>query len=718
MLQNNKGELIPSDDVRVSNIRANASKSNDGSSTSEGYSAGVTVGDRKASVSPSMFSNKNTNETKFDDGVILNQEGKTIGFAINGEVVLNEGVRVRGGIEKTTNSYNGKAVYKGEVIDGFAGSSVGRGANVGFTAGKLNLDYSQQEQEGSPKYEKLSGRYDLGKDSNITGDIDSEKNINVTYNKRFAKGGNVEQMTKLLGDGGMMDDSGEQVNGVEVPVGSLKEEVADDIPAQLSEGEFVVPADVVRFIGLEKLMQLRDKAKEGLKRMEEMGQMGNAEEVVNPDQSFMQDDEDFGSEIDDIMAEDEPTDMMAEESPMPAGFARGGYASGTDLTKASQNPAVDVRYFKNAEGKVMFITHINGVPLVSIPDGFTETQDTYEKLIGNDADKKAADEEAKKAEELKRLAALGMGTTGGGESSMPDSPSSSTSPTEGDLNRSISVDPKTGVATAKDYSQYAKLAMLITPGPIGLAIMGGAKIAANRAKEIEKQWNESEKYFNPTYVQDNKQETGWVSMINAGKTGMGITLGKDSFTPGQSISSTQSVKAQNAAFLSEFNLSADDLSATANEYAVPGTAEANFQREAAEMDRQEALNTPVMQGESRARAAARETAAKEAQAKEAATAKRAFETQERAKVAEASRAAAASKAAAEAASRAESSRSNVSEGGGGYSGSGGVGGSGVSAGGGRAEGGYGRGGWAKGGIITKRETKEKAATKGLASKRK
>jgi hypothetical protein len=449
--------------------------------------------------------------------------------------------------------------------------------------------------------------------------------------------------------------------------------------------------------------------------MEEMGQMGNAEEVVNPDQSFMQDDEDFGSEIDDIMAEDEPTDMMAEESPMPAGFARGGYASGTDLTKASQNPAVDVRYFKNADGKVMFITHINGVPLVSIPDGFTETEETYEKLIGNEADKKAAEEEAKKAEELKRLAALGMGTTGGGESSMPDTPTSSGTTTEGDLNRSISVDPKTGVATAKDYSKYAKLAMLVTPGPIGLAIVGGAKIAANKAKEIEKQWNESEKYFNPTYVQDNKQETGWVSMINAGKTGMGITLGKDAFTPGQSISSTQSVKAQNDAFLSEFNLSADDVSATANEYAVPGTAEANFQREAAEMDRQEALNTPVMQGESRARAAARETAAKEAQAKEAADAKRAFQSKEREQAATASRAEAQARATEinnQAASRAarQAGVGESSGGGGGYTPSGGQ----------DDAGGYSMGD-AKGGFISPKaaaKRKEKAATKGLAAKRK
>jgi hypothetical protein len=476
MRQNKKGNLIPSEDVRVSNIRANAFKSNDGSSTGEGYSAGVTLGNRKASVSPSMFSNKNTNETKFDDGVILSQMGKTIGFALNGEVVLNEGVRVRGGLEKTTSSSNGEAVYRGEVIEGFSGSSVSRGANVGLTAGKLNLDYSQREQEGSPKYEKLSGRYDLGNDSNITGDIDSDKNINVTYNKRFAKGGNVEQMNKLFADGGMMDDSGEQVNGVEVPLGSLKEEVADDIPARLSEGEFVVPADVVRFIGLEKLMAMRDKAKQGLLRMEEMGQMGNAEEVENPDQSFMQDDEDFSSEIDDIMAEDEPTDMMAEESPMPAGFARGGYASGTDLSKANQNPAVDVRYFKNAEGKVMFITYINGAPLVSIPDGFTETKETYEQLVGNAADKKAAAEEESVIEEKKRLDSLGISSSGESNTG-PTGPTGST-PTIG-----TGLGLQVGVPTPSKSARTA--AMILAPVlaiPAALALKGiNAAVNANNA---------------------------------------------------------------------------------------------------------------------------------------------------------------------------------------------------------------------------------------------
>ena len=102
-----------------------------------------------------------------------------------------------------------------------------------------------------------------------------------------------------MAEGGMMQEGGtvDPVSGNEVPVGSLKEEVRDDIPAKLSEGEFVFPADVVRFIGLERLMQLRQEAKEGLRKMEAMGQMGNA------DEASMDDNGDFETEIDDIISE-------------------------------------------------------------------------------------------------------------------------------------------------------------------------------------------------------------------------------------------------------------------------------------------------------------------------------------------------------------------------------------------------------------------------------
>ena len=94
-----------------------------------------------------------------------------------------------------------------------------------------------------------------------------------------------EPVERGFEEGGLMDEGGmvDEESGNEVPTGSLREEVRDDIPAQLSEGEFVFPADVVRYFGLEKLMQMRQEAKAGLARMEAMGQMGNADEATLPD---------------------------------------------------------------------------------------------------------------------------------------------------------------------------------------------------------------------------------------------------------------------------------------------------------------------------------------------------------------------------------------------------------------------------------------------------
>lgn len=94
-----------------------------------------------------------------------------------------------------------------------------------------------------------------------------------------------EPVEGAFDEGGLMQEGGtvDPESGNEVPVGSTQEEVRDDIPAQLSEGEFVFPADVVRYIGLEKLMQMRQEAKRGLEMMDKMGQMGNADEAVIPD---------------------------------------------------------------------------------------------------------------------------------------------------------------------------------------------------------------------------------------------------------------------------------------------------------------------------------------------------------------------------------------------------------------------------------------------------
>lgn len=192
----------------------------------------------------------------------------------------------------------------------------------------------------------------------------------------------------ILAEGGMLDDSGEVVNGTQVPAGSLAEEVADDVPAMLSEGEFVVPADVVRFVGLERLMKMRDKAKEGLERMEEMGQMGNAEEVSNPDQQFSQvDDIAFENDIDSIMSEVDRDSAGMQTQQM---FAAGGFVTGTDLSKATENPAVDVRYYRHNDGRVMYITHINDKPMTAVPDGFKEVSPEEARQVGKKAEETAA----------------------------------------------------------------------------------------------------------------------------------------------------------------------------------------------------------------------------------------------------------------------------------------------------------------------------------------
>jgi hypothetical protein len=180
-------------------------------------------------------------------------------------------------------------------------------------------------------------------------------------------------MDRLFAEGGMNDQGGtvDPVSGNDVPPGSLQNEVRDDIDVKISEGEFVIPADVVRYIGLERLMKLRDEAKQGLSRMAEIGQMGNAQEVANPE-ALHEDEEGFESEIDDIMKEVDG-EQMGEKK-----FAAGGFNEpGVDILNkynipktSLTNPALDVRAYKNKEGRVMYITFFNDKPSIAIPAGY------------------------------------------------------------------------------------------------------------------------------------------------------------------------------------------------------------------------------------------------------------------------------------------------------------------------------------------------------------
>jgi hypothetical protein len=86
----------------------------------------------------------------------------------------------------------------------------------------------------------------------------------------------MEEQMSLFEMGGLTDDGAmrDPVSGNEVPPGSMASEVRDDVPAMLSEGEYVIPADVVRYYGVKFFEDLRMGAKSGLNQMEQTGRIG------------------------------------------------------------------------------------------------------------------------------------------------------------------------------------------------------------------------------------------------------------------------------------------------------------------------------------------------------------------------------------------------------------------------------------------------------------
>jgi hypothetical protein len=93
---------------------------------------------------------------------------------------------------------------------------------------------------------------------------------------------NSDEDVELLQEGRDVDTQ----SGNAVPLGGTQEGVRDDISANVSEGEMVIPAEVVRYHGVEAFMQMRDQAMMGYKKMEAMGQFGNPDEAKIPNDSM------------------------------------------------------------------------------------------------------------------------------------------------------------------------------------------------------------------------------------------------------------------------------------------------------------------------------------------------------------------------------------------------------------------------------------------------
>lgn len=84
----------------------------------------------------------------------------------------------------------------------------------------------------------------------------------------------------------------------QAPPGALPREVADDVPAMLSDGEYVVPADVLRWHGMKTFEEMRQEAKMGFLQMEDEGRLqgpGMAQEEPPEEDSYPGSEEDMDS---------------------------------------------------------------------------------------------------------------------------------------------------------------------------------------------------------------------------------------------------------------------------------------------------------------------------------------------------------------------------------------------------------------------------------------
>lgn len=122
----------------------------------------------------------------------------------------------------------------------------------------------------------------------------------------FADGGTIQKGEEMA----KMTKKGLAAPEAEAPLGALPEEVADDVPAMLSEGEYVLPADVVRWHGLKHIEEMRMEAKMGLMAMQMDGRLHEVDEEGEPVEA--EEEEDDTEEMEDAGESEDETGLDIE----------------------------------------------------------------------------------------------------------------------------------------------------------------------------------------------------------------------------------------------------------------------------------------------------------------------------------------------------------------------------------------------------------------------
>lgn len=121
-----------------------------------------------------------------------------------------------------------------------------------------------------------------------------------------------QQQAPSFNDGGMLSGAPSPMPMTDpsmLDAGASPVEKADDVKANLSEGEYVIPAEVVRYIGLEGLENMVNQVKAKIGGLEDEGRIQEGQ--ATPDPMEME-------------GESPMPEMAGEEGMMPPGFSQGG----------------------------------------------------------------------------------------------------------------------------------------------------------------------------------------------------------------------------------------------------------------------------------------------------------------------------------------------------------------------------------------------------------
>ena len=210
----------------------------------------------------------------------------------------------------------------------------------GDKAWNASKKYEEETGKKFPRFKDIPTAVEAAEKRSNKGGASEKK---LTMNKGGATMNNQMNMA-FMQEGGMKDDGMDKdpVSGNDIPAGSMAKEVRDDIPAQLSEGEYVVPADVVQYYGVKFFEDLRREAKIGLAQMDRDGRIGGEPVAVTAISIQGVDEEELSPEDEKKLKE-----MMKANEGGVVGYSNGGKAADEAFLaqQAASNPTAGYQYF-------------------------------------------------------------------------------------------------------------------------------------------------------------------------------------------------------------------------------------------------------------------------------------------------------------------------------------------------------------------------------------